>query len=94
MTAEIEGAEGFRLAVFDHPLAGACVQGSITSPVYMAFNPFPDSQALGDAFGNSAATVAHSFQFAFKTSLVDPPLLDAFINDLHCLLSHLESFPA
>jgi hypothetical protein len=88
--AELEGAEGFHLSVSEHPIAGGCVQGSIIFPISRTVESFQNSEAVGNALAKSDSTTAYRFQFAFKTSIVDPPHLDSFINDLNQLLTYLE----
>jgi len=82
--------EGFELRVFQHKQgsrSGLCVDGVVSS--VRNIDQFPWPKRIGDWIlaDNSSA---YAFQFAFRTSLVDPPHVDNFIRDMDKLLAHLQ----
>ena len=92
-SVQIEGAEGFELELFEDSRIGGCVCGSYFSPLYPPFmQSFPKPTPLAHMFRVTDTTAAHSLQFGFRTSFVDPPYLDEFIHGLDALLEHLELY--
>ena len=85
----MQGAEGFQLTVVHDPETELFVYGSITNPVRAAF---PDYTVTPVVLQKADLTAAHTIQFAFLSALVEPPLLDGFIDDIHRLIGHLDSF--
>jgi hypothetical protein len=84
--------DGVGLVVYHHRRgvrSGLCVSGEVWSPSGRDAWLGPARQKdVGDQL-LLYHPISYCLQFAFKTSLVDPPYIDNFLHDVDALLSYL-----
>lgn len=91
--AEVEiSCAGLRLRIYQHQInsrAAVCVSGDVSSIIEMNDFPWPQYD-IGDKV-LLEREAAFNLRFAFQTSLIDPPHVAKFLEDIDQLLEYLRA---
>lgn len=88
-------AVGLRLRLYEHHFgsrSGTCVTGDVSDILEIENFPWP-AQDIGNRVLLEREASFH-LRFAFQTSVVDPPFVTRFADNIHQLMRHVQSLGA
>lgn len=89
------GAVGLRLRLYEHQFgarAGTCVTGDVSDVLEIENFPWP-AEDIGDRLLVQRESSFH-LRFAFQTSVVDPPFVTRFADNINQLVRYVQSLGA